>query len=456
MLKEKMRWIFFSDMLEDEYKECIQEGKDVERFWSEIENIKSMRDDRVRENAARQLLLAMERAPVTDSFPYIEPDEYEKIASLLPSEAKQKYDVDSSALAEHIRGAWQGRIAGCVLGIPVEGWPRDKIGAYLRESGQWPLSNYIYAAKNEQLRVKYSISEKDITTPYDRQFVCWRNCLDEYPNDDDINYSVIALKTVERYGCDFTPCDMAEAWLLGIPAFHACTAERAAIRNLMNGILPPDSAMLCNPYREWIGAQIRGDFFGYICPGRPHEAAKLAWSDAAVSHTKNGIYGEMFIAALLSLCYVKEINMVEKVRLALLQIPAKSRFREAIDKVLAQYERGESFETVVNSVHAEYDEKKQFDWCLTVPNAMLVTACILWHEDYDDAVSAAVLSGFDTDCNGATVGSIFGLTGGIGSIDKKWSEGFEPVINTSVHGYHRMTFDDLCNRTLAITCKNLH
>ena len=119
MLKEKMRWIYFSDMLDDEYKECIQEGKEVERFRSEIENIKSMRDDRARENAARQLLLAMERTPVTDSFPYIEPDEYEKIASLLPSEAKQKYNVDSSALAEHIRGAWQGRIAGCVLGIPV-------------------------------------------------------------------------------------------------------------------------------------------------------------------------------------------------------------------------------------------------------------------------------------------------------------------------------------------------
>ena len=117
------------------------------------------------------------------------------------------------------------------------------------------------AVSDSRLREKYGICREDVTTPYDRQEVCWRNCLEEYPNDDDINYSVIALKTMERYGLAFTPCDMAEAWLLGIPAFHSCTAERAAIRNLMNGLLPPDSAMACNPYREWIGAQIRGDLF---------------------------------------------------------------------------------------------------------------------------------------------------------------------------------------------------
>lgn len=448
MLKEKMRWIFFSDMLEDEYKECLQEGRDAKRFRSEIDAVMAMEDERVRENAARELLLAMEHSRVTDSFPYLEPNEYADIVQLLPPEATREYDVDTSSLAEHIRGGWLGRIAGCVLGIPVEGWPREKICSYLRESGQWPLKGYIYSTRDGQLRAKYGISEKDVTTPYDRQLVCWRNCLDEYPNDDDINYSILALKTVERYGRSFTPCDMAEAWLLGIPAFHACTAERAAIRNLLNGVLPPMTAMLCNPYREWIGAQIRADFFGYICPGKPHEAAMLAWNDAAVSHTKNGIYGEMFIAALLSLCYVNELSMAERVRLALLQIPAQSRFREAIDKVLAQYERGESFEAAVNAVHAAYDETKQFDWCLTLPNAMLVTACILWHDNYDDAVCAAVLSGFDTDCNGATVGSILGLAGGSGSVDKKWSEGFAPVINTSVHGYHRMTLDELCRRTL--------
>lgn len=455
MLREKMRWIFYSDMLEDEYKECIQEGRAVERFWDEIKRVKAIAEEGNRETAARQLLLEMENTPVRDDFPYIEPDEYESIAALLPAEAKKEYSVDTSALSKRICGAWQGRMAGCVLGIPVEGWPRERIDAYLRESEQWPLRDYMSAVGDNSLRTKYGIVKKDVTTPYDRQLVCWSNYLDEYPNDDDINYTVIALKTVERYGVEFTPCDMAEAWLLGIPAFHACTAERAAIRNLMTGILPPASAMRCNPYREWIGAQIRGDFFGYIFPGKPYKAARLAWNDAAVSHTKNGIYGEMFIAALLSLCYVEELSMLERVRLALLQIPPKSRFYEAIADVLTQYEHGVSFDAVVDGVHELYNEGLQFDWCLTLPNAMLVTACSLWHRSFDDAMCAAVLSGFDTDCNGATVGSIFGLAGGIDSIHKKWSERFAPVVNTSVHGYHRITLDELCGRTLAIVRKNI-
>ena len=118
--------------------------------------------------------------------------------------------------------------------------------------------------------------------------------------------------------------------------------------------------------------------------------------------------------------------------------------------VLLRYTQGDSFDAVVNDVHAAYDEKIQFDWCLTIPNAMLVTACILWHNNYDDAVAAAVLAGFDTDCNGATVGSVFGLAGGIDSIASKWSAGFAPMVNSSVHGYHRLSLDELCRRTEAL------
>lgn len=314
-----------------------------------------------------------------------------------------------------------------------------------------PLAYYISSTKDDTVRERFDLREEDAMTSYDRQKVEWYDNLNgQFPNDDDINYTVIALKILERYGRDYTMEDVAEAWLLGIPAFHACTAERAAIRNLMNGVLPPKSAVECNPYREWIGAQIRGDFFGYVNPGHPLEAAEMAYRDASVSHTKNGVYGEMFIAALISLCFVPDMTMIERIYAALQQIPPKSRLKESLDEVCRWYEQGWTFDTMAETVHQRYHEEEMFDWCLTIPNAMLVVACLLCYDNFDDAVTAAVLSGFDTDCNGATVGSIMGAIHGLKGIDPKWYEAFDGIARTSVHGYHEIPLQELAERTISL------
>lgn len=107
-------------------------------------------------------------------------------------------------------------------------------------------------------------------------------------------------------------------------------------------VFAPESAAYLNPYREWIGAQIRGDFYGYVNPGNPLEAAKMAYRDGAVSHIKNGIYGEMYVAALISLTAVSK-DMLWNCSEALKQIPPKSRIAEDINIILSKYREKQSY-----------------------------------------------------------------------------------------------------------------
>jgi hypothetical protein len=130
--------------------------------------------------------------------------------------------------------------------------------------------------------------------------------------------------------------------MMNMPLLSACTAERAAYRNFANQIAPPASAMFRNPYREWIGAQIRADFFGYVALGRPELAAELAWRDAAVSHVRNGIYGEMWAAAMLAAA-AAENNPRRVIEIGLREVPAGSRFAEAVRAVLKWYDEGDDY-----------------------------------------------------------------------------------------------------------------
>jgi ADP-ribosylglycohydrolase len=185
--------------------------------------------------------------------------------------------------------------------------------------------------------------------------------------------------------------------------------------------LPPESASYRNPYREWIGAQIRADFFGYITPDDPKKGAELAWRDASISHVKNGIYGEMFVAAMLSASYVKK-DIEDIIRTGMSQIPEKSRLYEGIKIVLDWRKEGITWEDAINRVHEKYDEKNMHHWTHTISNAIIVCIGLLYGEcDFEKSIGIAVTAGFDTDCNCATVGSIIGFVLGSKALPEKWT-----------------------------------
>ena len=447
MLKDRLLWLSLSERLEDEVRQCQYEGRQIDSLLDEIERVSLMEDGRRKEEKSAELLEKMEKAPIREDYPYQEPESYVEIQKTLPDGSEKTYEVKEK-LEEKVRGAWYGRAAGCLLGIPVEGWKREKIHGFLKESGQFPLKEYMRSDVEEEVREKYQITDEDLSRPYDRTMICWKNNIHSFPVDDDTNYTVLALRLLEEFGDSFHCENVMENWLLAMPALHACTAERVAIQNTLNMCLPPESGSFRNPYREWIGAQIRGDFYGYINPGDPKKAAEMAYRDAAVSHTKNGIYGEMYIAAMISLAYVSD-NGMKICEEAAEQIPPASRLAEAIRQVMEIRKKNGTFEDVIDLVHKRYREEIFFDWCYVIPNAMIVTACVLWFtEDYSEGICHAVSAGFDTDCNGATVGSVLGIINGMSGIEEKWVAGLEPVLRTSIHRYREMPLDEAVTRTV--------
>jgi hypothetical protein len=185
---------------------------------------------------------------------------------------------------------------------------------------------------------------------------------------------MLGLRVLETYGRGYTSRDVAQEWLRGMPFHMVYTAERVAYRNLVRGVQPPATASRHNPYREWIGAMIRADIFGYVSPGDPQAAAVLSYQDAALSHTANGIYGEMWAAALVAAAFASSSG-VEALEQAVLVVPTRSRLSESLRLTLSTFAEGGSWEDAMQSMEKRLEG---YHWVHTINNAEVVSAALLW------------------------------------------------------------------------------
>lgn len=342
-----------------------------------------------------------------------------------------------SALEARIRAAWQGRVCGCMLGKPVELVSlldgHEALAAYLDAAKAEPRRGYIGYAPHERVRAEWCAGGYARSVP-----------------DDDINYSYLALLLLERHGLALTTEDVARAWLTLLPIGQTFTAERAAYATLTargahrfaDGAPPGFDVTECadNRYNDWIGAQIRADVYGWVCPGNPSLAAELARRDAALSHREDGVFGAMIVAALGAALAAERPDAAFE--LALAQIPAQSRAHAAarFGRSLAGDPRGGA------EIRARYRDLSPVH---TLNNLAIVVWALFSHlDDFGAAIGAAVCAGLDTDCNGATVGALWGLQGG--EIPQAWVRPWNGRVGLSLAGCEEVALEALAARTVAV------
>lgn len=419
------------DYVPDEAEQLRLSGYDV----TSLE--RSVRAAAERGDVAELLSLEQQLADVERSsdWRYDEPDGEAELEALFS--AARRTEFDRADLPRRVRGAWLGRTVANTIGKPIEGLTRAEMEIYLKAADQWPLRSYLPLL--DPLPAGVEKLHPSAATASAGRF-------EDVPRDDDIDWTILALHLLEKYGAGLTTEQIAAEWLDRVPFTQTYTAERAAYRNLIHGYTAPETATRSNPYREWIGALIRGDAFGLSNPGDPGHAARLALTDARLTHTANGLYGELWAAALVAAALSEETAEAALVRAAAV-VPSRSRLAEALDGVMELFHAGADHTDALDWVD---EHLGAYPWVHTINNAALIAIGLLWGTSFIEAVGMTITGGRDTDSNAATVGCVFGALHGAESIPAALVGTTHVRVRSAVRDFDRISIDELTARTLAV------
>jgi ADP-ribosylglycohydrolase len=355
-----------------------------------------------------RLYKTFEELPLDPESPYrgfVAYDSYEQHAAAVRFPAPRAVDTRSEDFLDRTYAGWLAQICGGALGTALEGYT------------------------TEQLRRKFGEIRGYVRTP------------NTY--NDDITYEIAFLEAYERRGRAIDSADIAEEWVALVPS--GWSAEQIALDNIRRGIYPPQSGAYRNPYREWIGAQMRGAVCGQLAPGDPAEAARLAWIDGVVSHSGNGVLGEAFNACLVSLAYVED-DMRRCLKSAAGLIPKDSEYYSVLGFALDRCAKLDA-----GAAWAECESRyAKYNWIHAYPNAAAEVVALWFGDgDFDETMRLAAMCGQDVDCNAAQIGTAVGAMRGSAAIGEAWSAPIGDTVQTYLRGMRELSMRELARRTAA-------
>ncbi len=387
-------------------------------------------------------LWAQRAAGIHSDYPFVEPDDFESIiadAGAIPALAP----LTDAEYAERIKGAWYGRIGGVILGKPFEmGLDRQFIKTYLESVDAYPLDDW---APPESPSLGFTLRSKAST----------RGNVQFAEPDDDIHYTILGLMLLEERGFAFSKLDVANNHLRNIPYHWLWSCTRQSYYHMVN--LSDDRPVAdqidefptkLNPWREGINTAIRADFWGYIAPGDPRRAARIAYREVTLNAVKNGVYSSMFVAGALSAALSRQPTVDAIIQGGLSVIPKQSRLAHIVQELRDWYDKDGDWVSVCDRI---YDKYGRLPFLHALHNMAFVVLSLLHGDlDYSKTITTAVMCGMDTDCTSGTAASIVGAAIGYEALDHRWINPLNDHVKTAVAGFGHGSISGLVERNIAL------
>lgn len=301
--------------------------------------------------------------------------------------------------AEQIYAGVLGKIIGVYMGRPVEGWSYARIK---KELGV--IREYV----NDRLGVPLIVT------------------------DDDISGTFVFFRAIAEH--DFSPtissAEIGDTWLNQIIEDKTIlwwggpgrSTEHTAWYRLKSGVKAPMSGSmeLNGPVLPLqIGAQIFIDSWAMANPGDPDRAAAMAREAARVSHDGLAVEAAAFLAAMEAQAFA-EPRVPSLIRQCLTYVRDKTLLK-LIDDVQSWCSRFDDWEAVREKIDGIYGYDHWAGPCPIISNhAIVLLALLKGGDSFQKALSIAVTSGWDTDCNAGNVGCLNGIRLGLNAIGHEY------------------------------------
>jgi len=269
---------------------------------------------------------------------------------------------------------------------------------------------------------------------------------------DDIYVQLSFLMSMDKYGFQATPKQLQEG--LANSGFMLWHANLQARKNFIDSIFPPQSGMPeFNIHADDIDFQIESDYIGFMCPGMPQSAGKMANNVGSIMNYGDGIYGGIFIAALYSEAFF-ENNIEKVVDRALLSIPAKSEYALIIKDVIDQHKKNPTnWKATWKFMQDKWGEvdicgaNDKFNIDAKLNGAYIIIGLLYGDGDVDKTMEITTRCGQDADCNPSNAMAVLGIIKGFSNLPEKMQTDVLSIADSSFD-YTNYSFNKAVNTSL--------